>query len=309
MTPNAVANLYDCNSHLTLWAGRNHCPEVCKYRPSGLGSAPLHLCSRVLNCGEGVYLGFRGCKTFGRERPLSEEFASHSVLNRLSPVAYYSAFHLKNVEGWSSTLKNSFRFALFLSEAAKSNFIDQMTPAVESRSIVEPLKEKPIIPNGDSKKFDSDYEIDDFEVDIVEPVTFDSYSYNQPKQTPNPNFNLQEESDECAIKRRDGEEDEGLVHDDGEKVTEKAVEGEIESEEVSVVPVPVPVPETVPVLPVPGIAVPILPETVESIVPETSVSDFSVLAHSDSSSASVKLNSVLASTSKKGKGKGNGKKN
>ena len=123
LTQNVLEKSYDCNSHLTLWAGRRHCPEICTHRPVGFGSKPLHLCSRVVNCGDGVYLGFRGCKMIGTERPLIEEFSPYSILSHVSTPAYYSAFHLKHVDGWSSTFKKPFRFAVFLNEDAKSNFI------------------------------------------------------------------------------------------------------------------------------------------------------------------------------------------
>ena len=124
LAPNKVIeHLYDCNSHLTLWAGRHHCPEVCRHRP-GSGTKPIHLCSRVVNCGEGVFLGFRGGKMLGSERSLAEEFAPYVMLNQMSSPAYYSAFQLKHVDGWSANLKKPFRFAVFLSASAKSSFLN-----------------------------------------------------------------------------------------------------------------------------------------------------------------------------------------
>lgn len=125
--------LYDCNSHITLWAGKHHCPEVCRFRPAT--GKNLHLCSRVADCGEGVYLGFRGCKTFGTERPLAEEFVAHSVLNQFTPASYYAAFHLRHVDGWSSTLKKPFRFSVFMSESAKNNFINPANAVGSDQSV------------------------------------------------------------------------------------------------------------------------------------------------------------------------------
>lgn len=47
--------LYDCTSPLTRWAGRLVCPAYCLN-----GSQGPHLCSRVLYCGQGLFLAFRG---------------------------------------------------------------------------------------------------------------------------------------------------------------------------------------------------------------------------------------------------------
>lgn len=124
-----LEKLYDCNSHLTLWAGRRHCPETCLHRPTVMGAQPLHLCSRVLNCGDGIYVGFRGCKMFGSENPLAEEFSPYSVLSKLTPPAYYSAFHLKNSDGWKQ-----FRFAVYFDEDARTTFINTATGSAQSSS-------------------------------------------------------------------------------------------------------------------------------------------------------------------------------
>lgn len=207
LAQNVIENLYDCNSHLTLWAGKHHCPEVCRYRPSALGSRPLHLCSRVVNCGEGVFLGFRGCKTFGSERPLSEEFLSHSVLNRFSPAAYYAAFHLKHVDGWSASLKKPFRFAVFLSEAAHQTFIANSNqneetlitnPAPSSASITSnSLKKKTTtIPSTLHAEYDEDELAD-------EDIESDYYNYGQRRNEEfdaAEEFEGEEEFDEPTLK-------------------------------------------------------------------------------------------------------------
>jgi hypothetical protein len=126
-----LEKLYDCNSHLTLWAGRRHCPETCLHRPAGLGAQPLHLCSRVLNCGDGIYLGFRGCKLFGSEVPLAQEFSPYAVLSKLNSPAYYSAFHLRNSDGWKQ-----FRFVVYFNEDARNTLINGGASIVPSSSSV-----------------------------------------------------------------------------------------------------------------------------------------------------------------------------
>ena len=132
---NAAEKLYDCTAPLTLWSGRHHCPAVCLHRPG------LHLCSRVVDCGEGVFLGFRDCKSFGVEKPLSDEFEHYYILNQLNPQAYYAAFHMNHVEGWQASLRSPFRFAVFMSEAATRTFLNE-NDAGSIASVSSTLKRK-----------------------------------------------------------------------------------------------------------------------------------------------------------------------
>ncbi len=52
---NPLDHLYNCNESVAKWAGKSVCPDYC--RTAGFGS---HLCSRVLACGNGLFLAFRG---------------------------------------------------------------------------------------------------------------------------------------------------------------------------------------------------------------------------------------------------------
>ena len=136
LNPNKVIeHLYDCKSHLTLWAGRQKCPEVCSYHRSGNSNSnrkKIHLCSRVVNCGGGVFLGFRGGKTFGTEKLLSEEFESVNFLSENTPAAFYAAFQLKDVNGLMSNVQKPFRFAVFFNESAKSTLVDVQNSSDQS---------------------------------------------------------------------------------------------------------------------------------------------------------------------------------
>jgi hypothetical protein len=117
----AMDKIYDCNSRVTLWAGRQHCPEVCKTAASK-SAQRIHLCSRVLDCGDGVFLGFRGGKTFGADRPLSEEFSAVH-LDAQTVAAYYASFQLKHIDGIAAAFKKNLRFAVFMNEQARNNFL------------------------------------------------------------------------------------------------------------------------------------------------------------------------------------------
>jgi len=135
-----MSRMYDCNSHVTLWAGREHCPEACKTAVISGKEGKIHLCSRILDCGEGIYLGFRGGKSFGSDRPLSEEFAhvpevlARMPLGPISKSSYFAAFQLKHVEGLTAAFKRNFRFAVFLTEHAKETFIDANVSRRDSSS-------------------------------------------------------------------------------------------------------------------------------------------------------------------------------
>ena len=179
---NAAEKLYDCTAPLTLWSGRHHCPAVCLHRTG------LHLCSRVVNCGEGVFLGFRGCKSFGVEKPLSEEFEHYHILNQLNPQAYYAAFHMNHVEGWQASLRSPFRFAVFMSEAATRTFLNE-NGAGSSASVASTMKRKTsqfTAENLRAYQHQQADETDEFTYDEGEEEAIDD-RYEQPHEQANRN--------------------------------------------------------------------------------------------------------------------------
>lgn len=149
LAQNVLDKLYNCNSPLTRWAGRHHCPDICLNRPG------LHLCSRVVDCGDGVYLGFRGCKSLGKEKDLSEDFGYYSMMNSLNIPSYFSAFHMKFVDGWTSFTRKPFRYSIFMNESAKKSFLSlkeegELSPistavALSSENSISSLKQKNIL--------------------------------------------------------------------------------------------------------------------------------------------------------------------
>ena len=145
LAKNVIDKLYNCNSPLTLWAGRHHCPDVCLSRPG------LHLCSRIADCGDGVYFGFRGCMSLGSEPPLEKDFEMYSNMNQNRAPAYYAAFHMKRADGMFSqwNWNTPFRFAVFLNDQAMRTFlsVDEGRPAVSSSSsVASAMRKKSTVP-------------------------------------------------------------------------------------------------------------------------------------------------------------------
>ena len=114
--------LYDCNAAVTRWAGHAVCPDYC--RVGGIGA---HLCSRVLVCGDGLFLGFRGASAIENTLGSAGAVKEGSLQKYLTPAngpsvfaplvssGKLAAFTMKS-RGPGGLVDSTIHFAVFLNE-------------------------------------------------------------------------------------------------------------------------------------------------------------------------------------------------